>query len=186
MSTVTAFKTATRQKDLKLWSTRGAKATLGGANPLQPLQRVTVTPIRSKPRNFQIWRQGSSSENELEETTACSRTKPRNKLAPEWNHDPQLAWSGAGLIRKEKNWSNSVGSGRESHQISRNCSKISGTHTSRGDEEKRSGDLSLPWRDAWEKRSSLCVCAEEKRGHESLNTPPRKPTEPDLPLGFKK
>lgn len=43
-----AFLTVISKKDLKPWSSRGAKETKSmGANSAHPIQRVTVTPIRS-------------------------------------------------------------------------------------------------------------------------------------------
>lgn len=57
--------------------------------------------------------------------------------------------------------------------------------------ERRGASIShcLPWRGAWERKRRdarclrvvlclVCVCAEERRDHECLNTPPRRPANP--------
>ena len=122
----------------------------------------------------------SSSENELGEQLLTEPTTRGTESRPP-----------PGMIRRRNSQqkikeSNRAGSGFESHQISRNCREISlgeGGHPHHRRRETAIS-LSLPAGGRGETLAAyeLCVCAEERRGHNSLNTPPRKPTESDLPL----
>ena len=134
----------------------------------------------------------SSSENQLGEQPLTDQTRGTNYTrngitTPAW-HDQERRNS----AQKIKG-SNRAGSGFEAHQISRNCREISlgeGGHPHHRRSETAIS-LSLPaggrGGDARCLRVvGVCRGEGERRGHNSLNTPPRKPTESDLPLPLQK